>query len=146
MNICTFNPASIFCGSNNCAAIDLEGSILYIPNSYNDESFDLIEPKYLPNNEKAVDIACLSNFIYVLSTNGKLYISKKANTHKIDFQQVEQFKNISIVQISGILNHILVLTGDGKVYSKGTNSYGELGTLDRKDSLKKLYEITSLNK
>ena len=51
----------------------------------------------------------------------------------------------NVIQISGIYNHILVLTEEGKVYSKGSNLYGELGTGDYKDLLKHFYEISSLS-
>ena len=73
VNIGQFNPAAIFCGAFDCAAIDLKGSILYIPNSYGYKPPQLIEPIHLPNNERAVDIACLLDLMYVLSSNGNLY-------------------------------------------------------------------------
>lgn len=62
LNIGKFNPVSIYFISNNCTAVDLKGEILYFPESYDYESSKYIEPKYLPNNEKAVDIACPSDF------------------------------------------------------------------------------------
>ena len=140
LKIGEFNPAAIFCGSSNCAAIDLKGAILYIPDSYDDESNILIKPKNLPYNEKAVEIACLKNFLYVLSSTGKLYILKN-NT----FKGVKQFKRNNVIQISGIHDHILVLTEEGRVYSKGQNLYVELGTGEKNHSMK-FIEISSLKR
>ena len=146
LNIGKFNPVAIFGGSSNCAAIDLKGAILYIPDSFDDKSSKFIEPKYLPNGEKAVDIACLLDFLYVLSSTGKLYMSKNANSFNISFKQVEEFRKINVIQISGTYKHILTLTEEGTVYSKGRNFCGELGTGDKKDKLKKFFEISSLNR
>lgn len=72
-------------------------------------------------------------------------MSKNANSINIVFQQVKQFEKNNVIQISGIFNHILVLTKEGKVYSNGKNSFGELGTGDKKDCLSKFFEIKSLN-
>ena len=61
------------------------------------------------------------------------------------FKHVEQFNGTNIIQISGIDTHILALTGEGKVYSKGQNLFGQLGQGDRNDCLKKFVEISALN-
>lgn len=75
LNIGNFNPISIFGGSYNCAAIDSEGSIIYIHPSFYSSPQNKIESFILPSHEKAVNVACLNDFVIALDANGKVFKS-----------------------------------------------------------------------
>lgn len=102
-----------------------------------------IEPQHLPNNEKAVKLACGPNYILALSSSGKLFMSN-AKKAKLNFKQVKQLSKTKVVSISGYTYHFLALTEEGKVFSYGFNYDGQLGIGSKKKNVCKFNEIVSL--
>lgn len=64
-------PVALFGGRLDCAAIDTEGAIIYIPESICDSPKTPIEPIYLPNDEIATSIAWGNFIVIVLSSKYK---------------------------------------------------------------------------
>lgn len=145
LNIGQFNPISIFGGPYHCAAIDSEGSIIYIHSSFHLSPQNKIESFLLPSHEKAVNVACLSDFVIALDVNGKVFISKSEPT--LSFKEISELNDKEIFYISGICCHCFAVSKDGKVfvYGKDYNNDGRLG-LSKKRSSDKFIEIKSLRK
>ena len=139
------NPIALY-GCSLCAAsIDSDGGIIYIPESFSKHSNKLIVSQHLPEYEKAINLAWSLKSFYALSFSGKLFISKDSKKLKLDFHQVNEFKNIKVIQISGNIFHLLVLTEEGRVFAIGDNLSGQLG-IGNKNNVTKFTEIASLNK
>lgn len=136
-------PISLYGNGNESIAIDTNGAILYINCMVCWNPSNYVEPQYLPDGEKAVNVAMCFDHFYVLSFNGKLFI-KKGESIKKPFKKVKKFKKIKIVQISAMCDHILVLTEENKVFTCGENSDGKLGIGYKKENVRKFTEILTL--
>lgn len=146
LNIEKVNPIALFGGIYNCAAIDTEGAILYIPISTRKKPQKLIKPIFLPNNEKAVSLACGEETLYVLSHSGKIFISNGAKGKKHKFIQIVEMSKINIVQLSGISNHFIALSNEGKIFVCGSNYDYRLGLGYDNGHVDDFTEISTLTK
>ena len=136
------NPKYLFGGHYSAAAIDSNGSIFIIINNFNQLYDPIIQPSLLPENEKAIDIAFCKSFIYALGTSGKVYCSS-LDTSNIEFNLVEELKEVEITEISGTNDHILAVTKDGHVYGCGSNYNSQLGFGTSFQSVPQFTEIRS---
>lgn len=139
-------PASIYGGYSDCACITTTGSIVYIHESLYQHISNNIDPVLLPENQKAVNIACCYNFVIVLSVSGRVYQSKKEPI--LLFEEVPELIGIKIKSISGVNQYCFAVSDDGKVYVKGNDmfNYGLLGLGKNIKSTEEFKEITSLSK
>lgn len=127
LNIGEVNPMSLFGGYKNCAAIDTEGGIIFIDKLHHKSSNKKIERVFLPFNEKAVGVACCKNFVISLSSNGLVFELKSGS--KLSFEEVSELKGAKICSISGIYDHCIAVSKDGRVFVRGKDSEnaGSLG-------------------
>ena len=170
LNIGNSKPVSLFGGRLNSAAINSDGSILFIPESIIKSPSELIKPLFLPDGEKAVSIACLDDIIIVLSSTGKLYLSiieklengkeikdekEKEEEEEEDDDEFDAVLNVlnffsmdlngaKIVNLSGSFLHSLAVSDDGRVFAFGNNKFGELGAGQGVEDLNYFTEISSL--
>ena len=96
-------PVSLFGGCYHAAAICDKGEIIFINHDALIDSPDLpIEATFLPDGEKASMIACLSDFVVVLSTNGRVFSSTVEQGSKdLEFSLVSELNKYVIVWVSG---------------------------------------------
>lgn len=139
------NPAALFGGFYHSAAIDSDGSIIFVPSSIGLEPTLKIESFPLPDGEKAVSVACLYYFMFSLSESGRVYMSKINGTRKLDFSVVEELAETKIVDISGTYRHCLAVSEDGRVFGWGVNTHGCLGIGQKDENFKKNSLIEPLN-
>lgn len=111
-------PIAIYGGLTTAAAIDSNGSILFI----NDMVFKDIdnEPQIgsLPNDEIAISLACCDECVFALSLSGLVYKSER-NSNGLIFMEVFELKKFKIINISGISGQCLAVSDEGKVYGQG---------------------------
>lgn len=148
LKIGELNPISLYGGYENSAAIDQTGSIIFIPDY--DTFPELFEKKFeatfLPENEKAVKVACCDDFIISLSSSGHVYYSDLPEEgNKLKFTKVEEFEGKEITEISGTCLHALALSKDGIVYAFGQNNCGQLGFGSDKTEALNFTQIVLLN-
>lgn len=171
LNIGNLNPVAIYGGRFNSAAIDDEGAIIYIPELIIKSPTVLIDSTPLPNDDKAISIACCNEFIAVVGLSGNLYLSQIPKTKEkivfqnsdffsvanetsqegdgivtLIFEQIETFKNTKIINVSGTFEHCFVITEDGKVFGIGSNENGKLGIGKETEKVNEFTEIKSLSK
>lgn len=140
LNISGRNPVALFGGYSTSAAIDSNGEIIII----NDESS--VQFFSLPNNEKSVQLACGSKYIFSLSSDGHVFMSHlKSDSNEFEpFIEVSELRKTNIIQIAGTHNHFFAISDDGIVYCRGHNSSGCLGAGRGIDKSKKFVQVTSL--
>lgn len=147
LNIENSKPVSLFGGYTNAAAIDDNGSIILIPENIRYSPSNELQSFCLPDNEKAVSVACCNSNIYALSSSGKVYVSETdpdCEYAELCFEEVEELDGIKITEISGTFNHCFAVSENGKVYGCGYNSNGELCLDTAKRQYYSFIEITSL--
>lgn len=126
LNIGNNRPVTLY-GGNHCAGvITTKGSILVISKSILKQPEAEIESVSLPNGEKAISLACCDHHIFALSMKGHIYQSNSENGFS-SFSIVPELRQVEVICISGTCRHCLAVTSDGKVYSRGSNGYGEIG-------------------
>ena len=124
-------PVSIYSGYSTLAAIDTEGAIIHIDDLLFKNPTSEVEAFFLPNNEKAVSIACGNNSIVALSANNHVFISKIAK--KLEFNEVYELLKYEVVWISGTYEHFLAVTKDQKVLAFGKIFSKQLKTIKKKN-------------
>lgn len=139
------HPICIFGGGFNAAVIDSEYGISIINENIFQSPTSVIKPSLLPNNEKAISVACCDDIIYALSFDGKVFQSTFSENNKLNFIEVSELKDFNIVDISGTHDHCFAVTSDGKVFGKGSNSNGKLGIGKRTKQIDSFIEIKTLN-
>lgn len=117
LNIGEVNPISLFGGRYFCAAIDAEGSIIFIHEPHHESTNIRTERVFLPFNEKAVIVTCCDGFVVSLSSNGRVFKSKSYITPS--FEEVSELKGIEIHSISGFYHHCFAVSKDGRVFVCG---------------------------
>ena len=126
VNLGSHVPVSLFGGKENACAIDKNGEIIMVK----DNIFDDGESKpiicKLPNNERAVDIACCEGFTVSLSQTGKVYMNRSGGAVPV-FKEVDSLRGIHISNISGTYQHCLAVSEEGCVFVFGMNDGGVLG-------------------
>lgn len=135
------NPVAIYGGNFNAAAIDDNGSIIFIGKSTYENINKPLKIMNLPNEKNAVNVACCNEFIVALSSDFHVY---EAAVNSLAFKEVEELKDMKIVDISGTNNHCLALSEDGRVFGRGLNFHGQLGVGNSIGKAEKFIEIESL--
>lgn len=143
MNIGNHNPVALYGGENHSAAIDSEGQLILIPNDFASEPEYELPAMKLPNNEKAISIACLEKYIIVLTSSGKLFISP---TEDYSFSEVKELSKVNIVQISGVMLHCLAVSNDGRVFGFGSNIFGKLNLPKETKEVNQFTELKAFGK
>eukprot|EP01083_Nonionella_stella_P081035 222996_1 len=96
-------------------------------------------------NIKIIQIECALSYSTFLTSNGKLYVSGCDYTyegviyinwseHQMQMRLVETLQNENIIQICNGDEHTLALNDNGKVFSWGRNTCGQLGRYSEKQS------------
>ncbi|KAK8892675.1 E3 ISG15--protein ligase herc5 [Tritrichomonas musculus] len=143
LNIGDFNPTAIYGGYFNAAAVDSEGSIIFI--DFKKIQFSQtakIDSKSLPSNEKAVKLACCKDFIYALSSTGHVYRSPNFDLSQIIFEKVDELFEKKIIDISGTFWHAFAVSNEGKVFGWGANYGGRLGLPENVEDVDIFTEIS----
>lgn len=143
VNIGSHDPIAVYGGEKHSAAIDSEGQIIVMPN---DNEFDPdLEPPMmkLPRNEKATSIACLENYIIVLTSTGKLF---KSPYQEFQFTEVKELSNVQIIQISGVMLHCLAVSNDGRVFGLGSNIFNKLALPKETKEVDKFTELKAFGR
>lgn len=138
------SPMSLFGGYFNCAAIDGQGSIIFISESIGKWPDKYLESTEIPFNYKAINVACCKEKVYVLVSNGKVFSSSIDKSGKLSFSSVEELNEI--VQISGTYEHCLAVDINGNVFGCGKNCFGCIGIGKVDSFLNKFTLITTLSK
>lgn len=142
-------PIALFGGYSHPACILNDGSFVFInchlitPEMNN----SLINIYTLPNGEKASSIACCEEYIFVLTSNCRVFsspISKESNS--LSFTKVDELYNIEIICISSSYRHCLAVSKEGRVFGFGTNKDGQLGLGENIKSVSSFTEISSLDR
>lgn len=137
------NPIKLFGGHKTSAVIDSLGKVTILPKEF----YCMVQPLQqtnLPFFEKAVNVACCDKTVIALCSSGRVYeVSTKSNL--ANFSLVRDLQGIKIVFISGLYEHFLAVSEDGRVFSRGTNSAGQLG-IGNENDLSSFVEISSLRK
>lgn len=137
-------PVSLFGGCYHTAAIDNEGEVIFIHfESHESLSHTRVESSSLPENEKASSVACCNDLVAVLSLSGRVFISQASKDNKLTFSTVLELSGVKVSCLSGTYIHFIAVSREGRVFSHGSNSYGELG-LGGTESVSKFTEILSL--
>lgn len=129
LNTGRWNPVALFGGSITAAAIDQEGIVIIITEKI--FKSPKAEPKViaLPNNERAVSVGCLEQSYFILSEEGHVYsyVPYPADNSEPELKEVEELKEMKIVQISATAAHCFAVTNDGRVFGRGLNENGRIG-------------------
>lgn len=141
LNTGSLNPIAIFGGTYNAAAIDDNGSIIFIGKSTFENINKPLKITNLPDGKIAINVVCCNEFIIALSSDFHVYESAINN---LNFKQVEGLKDIKITDISGTNNHCLALSEDGRVFGRGLNICGQLGVGNSIGKTNEFIEISSL--
>ena len=135
-----YEPICLFGGRKTSAAVDSYGNIILIAQNVISSKEHEAQIVTLPNNEKAIQIACLERTFYALSNEGKIYFltnnyqGKKMS--KYNCYLADEVANEFFVEISGTFSHVLALTSDGRIFGQGSNMYGNFGIENKKNYLK----------
>ena len=145
LDIGEVEPVSLFGGFYHAAAISEKGDIIFInrysvknsPNSH-------IAATSLPDGEKASCVSCLEKFVFVLSSNGRVFSSLiESGSNNLRFSAVSELANEEIICISGTHKHCLAVNKEGRIFGFGSNEYGQLGIGDGTKSVSLFTEISS---
>lgn len=139
-------PQALFGGSENAAAIDSEGGILVITKSVFTSSTSEIKPSFLPNNDKAIKVACCNKFIVALGSSGHVYESPLSAPGKIIFNEVKDLQGHTFVDIAGTFLHCFAVCKDGRVFGIGNNWKCKLAMSKETKNVSKFTIVESLKK
>lgn len=113
------------------------GKTMLVAKEMSTETLIYIPVIVVPENGLVVpDVKTGNNFTVTLKSNGTVWsfgtntngeLGLGDNTYRNSPEQVEILENIVVEQISVGTSHIIALTQDGKVYTWGLNSNGQLG-------------------
>ena len=122
-------PVSLFGVYHQVAAISDYGDVIFINrDAVKNWTNSMIADISLPNGEKASSVACLSDSLVVLSSNGQDFSSSvKLGSSILRFMPVSELNEYEIVWVPGTYKHCLAVSNDDRVFGRGTNEYGQLG-------------------
>lgn len=138
-------PKSLYGGKETAAVIDTEGSVLIITKTILSSPKNSIEPTFLPENEKAVKVACLDDTILALGDSGRLF-EYTLNYPGRQFVEVKEVKGQKFVDVSGSLFHSIAVSKNGEVFVRGMNDCGQLGLPKSIRMVKKFTILETLKK
>ena len=130
-------PIALFGGGQSSAAIDTEGGIIIITKSIYSNPSQIVEATFLPNSEKAVNVACCNNSLIALSSEGHIFKATNLTDKKVTFTQIYDLIS-QVNEISGTFMHCIAVCSDGKVFASG--GFGHNNKPD------KFVEVKELNK
>ncbi|KAK8857530.1 hypothetical protein M9Y10_015935 [Tritrichomonas musculus] len=142
LNIGEVNPISLFGGRYFCAAIDAEGSIIFIHEPHHESTNIKTQRVFLPFNEKAVIVTCCDGFVVSLSSNGRVFKSKSYITPS--FEEVSELKGTEIHSISGFYHHCFAVSKDGRVFVCGESDRWSKGCLGLGENTSKVIQFTEI--
>lgn len=138
------NPVALFGGCKNAAAIDSDGSIIIVLcQLIKTQPDSMVHITTLPDNEKAVSVACGDQFFLALSSSGRVFESPVSDQPK--FTEISELQGKEITNISGVYDHYFAVTKDGRVFGRGKNNSGQLGLSRSTKEFEKFTEISSLS-
>ena len=147
LDIGNHEPVALFGGRSHAATICDKGEIIFINrDSVKKSPNSPISSVSLPNDEKATSVACCNNSIVALSSNGLVFssvIAKQSNFLK--FSIIEELAGEEIICVSGIDDHFLAVSKEGRVFGSGSNQRGQLGLGKKTKSVSIFTEISLLN-
>lgn len=143
------NPLYLFGGWKTAAVIDNEGSIYVITKSVLKSIEKVVEKSVLPDDEKAVSVACCNTFVVAVSSNGRTFWSslesaESGGSNRLIFRPVDELEKVDIVQVSGTMQNCLAVSRDGRVFGFGSNEWGQIGLGRRKTIASKFTQILAL--
>lgn len=145
LNISGHMPKALFGGKETAAAIDTDGSVIIITKSILSSPKQKIEPIPLPENDKAIKVACCDEFVLALGLSGRLF-EYSLNYPGRMFCEVKELQGQKFVDVSGSLFHCFAVCKNGRVFGRGMNDCGQLGFEKSVKSVKKFTPIDSLKK
>lgn len=121
-------PVALFTGFDYSAAITINGGIIIInPNDPKNSPNNTLTPFYLPDGEKASQLACCKSFVVALSENGRVFKSDyNINIYELNFTEVAELVGSKVVSLSGVFEHCIAVTDDSRVFGYGSNYRGRL--------------------
>lgn len=143
------NPVSLFGGHSTAAAIDADGSIIFIPECSEVENLasSRFERSRLPDGEAATIVAFCGESVYAVSSNGRVFESKTPEEgNSLEFSPVESLNGEKICDMSGTYYHCFAVTENGCVFGHGYNNCGQLGIGKGTDDVSEFVKIPSLKK
>ena len=136
----------LFGGRTNAAAIDENGCIVIITQLIFRSKDKAPHILSLPDNEKAIQVACLHKEYIALSSNGNLYkLNLQNNYNLLVFQNIDLPRKTIFRQVAGTWEHFLALSNDGKVFGMGKNQFGHLGIDKNRHSVEVLQQIKNFD-
>ena len=120
-------PAALFGGAKTSAAITIDRGIIIITENIYQTQNTHLETAFLPNNDKAIKVACCDKFVYALGLSGNVYQCTSVNDVQPSFVEIPFFAGKHVVDIAGSHRHALVVLDDGRVFGFGSNEDCRLG-------------------
>lgn len=140
------SPVSLYGGRETAAVIETNGGIVFITNSIYASPTKELKIINLPNEDKAIKLACCNKFVIALGSSGKAYISTYPKTGISEFREIPELAGNVIQDIAGTYHHCFCVTDTGKVFGYGNNSSCTLGFPKTSKKIEKFNEITKLKK
>lgn len=133
-------PFIYICGNfKDIGAIDQKGRIHIYDEDLEEapQVFTLPKPSY--------DMALGNNFTLAITVDGEVYGFGVINDNRPTFTIIPSLKGISCSRVFAYSAHAAVLTKDGKVYTYGDGTSGQLGS-GKNEETKSFNEITAIDK
>lgn len=143
LNIGQNNPIALYGGNQRAGVINSDGSIITITKSIFNSPEAEIQSVSLPKGKKAVSLACCDHYVFALSLHGHVYQASSQDRFS-SFTIVPELRHIEVTCISGTCRHCLAVSTDGKVYSRGSNGYGEIGIGENSEEVEEFTLIEAL--
>lgn len=143
LNIGQNNPIALYGGNQRAGVINSDGSIITITKSVFISPKAEIRAVYLPKRKKAISLACCDHYVFALSLHGHLYQASSQDKF-YSFTIVPELRHIEIVCISGTCRHCLAVASNGRVYSRGSNGYGEIALGENSEEVEEFTLIGAL--
>lgn len=143
LNIGQNNPIALYGGNQRAGVINSDGSIMTITKSVINSPKAEIQAVFLPKGKKAVSLACCDHYVFALSLHGHVYKGTSEDNFT-NFKIVHELRHIEISFISGTCRHCLAVATNGRVYSRGSNGYGEIGLGENSEEVEEFTLIEAL--
>ena len=72
-------PSALFGDAKTSAAITIDRGIIIITENIYQTQNTHLETAFLPNNDKAIKVACCDKFVYALGSSGNVYLCTSIN-------------------------------------------------------------------
>lgn len=139
-------PVALFCVRLHAAAISKEGEVIFINrDSFKNSPSSPIASFPLPDGEEASSVARCNDSVVVLSSTGRVFSSVvEEGSSGLSFSAVVELSGLEIVCLSGVREHCLCVSSEGRVFGRGSNSRGRLGLGEGSGFVLSFTEISSL--